>query len=150
MEENTSDFEDERINPKVHKKFLEDVTSLQKSQFIKKATRNEPALQRTEFSLAKPAEQTKDKKVNVHDLAQILDKTSKNLNLSKLLKKTIKAKKVLPKPLEKTSADKVQRVINYEKAKNKLDRWDAIVAQNRTSDHVVSSLLHLIYIHFFS
>lgn len=133
-----SDYEDEKINPEVHKRFLNDVTSLQRSQFIKKASRNEPALKRTEFSLAKPVERIKDTKVNVHDLAQILDKTSKNLNLSKQLKKTIKEKNVLPKPLEKIGADKVQRVINYEKAVDKLDRWDAIVAQNKSSDHVVS------------
>lgn len=133
-----SDYEEEKINPKVHKRFLNDVTSLQKSQFISKATRNEPALKRNEFSLAKPSERVKDTKVNVHDLAKILDKTSKHLNLSKQLKKTIKEKKVLPKPLEKIAADKLQRVINYEKAVDKLDRWDAVVSQNRSTDHVVS------------
>lgn len=146
---NLSDGE-ETVNPKAHKRLLAGVSSLQANQLIRKATRNEPALKRDEFHLAKPTSiddgvrsKFKSKsKVNVLDLVDVLDKTNKHLQLGKTLKKTISKKKILPKPLEKPAADRLQRAINFEKAKVKLDRWDAIVAKNRSADHLVD-ILHL-------
>lgn len=135
-----SDGED--FNPSAHKKLLAGVSGLQKSQFIKKATRDEPALKRGEFNLVKPSTVDSDAtskkgKVDVSDLVDVLDKTNKHLQLGKVLKKTADKKKVLPVPLQKPAAEKLQRAINYEKAKEKLERWDAVVAKNRSTDHLV-------------
>lgn len=133
-------------DPKAHKKLLAGVSSLHKGQFIKKTTRDEPTLKRNEFNLVKLAtddEPKKVAKVDVNDLVNVLDKTSKHLQLGKALKKTIDKKKVLPVPLEKPAADKLQRAINYEKAKEKLERWDAVVAKNRSADHLVSIVYYL-------
>lgn len=129
------------FNPKAHKKLLAGVTSLQKCQFIRKAIRDEPALNRTEFGLLKPSGEndvtSKKAKVDVNDLVNVLDKTSKHLQLGKVLKKTADKKKVLPVPLQKPAAEKLQRAINYEKTKEKLEKWDAIVSKNQSADHLV-------------
>lgn len=136
------DSNGEDYDPKAHKKLLAGVSSLHKGQFIKKTTRDEPTLKRDEFNLVKPATDDgpskKAAKVNVNDLVNVLDKTSKHLQLGKALKKTVDKKKVLPVPLEKPAAEKLQRAINYEKTKEKLERWDAVVAKNRSADHLVS------------
>lgn len=139
----------EEYNPKTHKKLLADVTSLQKSQFIKKAIRDEPALKRNEFGLVKPITDSetpfaKKGKVDVNELVNILDKTNKHLQLGKVLKKTADKKKVLPVPLEKPDAEKLQRAINYEKTKEKLEKWDAVVAKQRSSDHLVNICTHIV------
>ncbi|XP_031640012.1 U3 small nucleolar RNA-associated protein 14 homolog A [Contarinia nasturtii] len=131
----------EEYNPKAHKKLLAGVTSLQKCQFIRKTTRDEPALNRNEFGLVKPttdsdAPAAKKGKVDINDLVNILDKTNKHLQLGKVLKKTADKKKVLPVPLEKPAAEKLQRAINYEKAREKLEKWDAVVAKQRSADHL--------------
>lgn len=133
----------DEFNPNAHKKLLAGVNRLQKSQFIKTASRNEQALKRDEFNLVKPTaddadSQSKRDKVDVSDLLSVLDKTNKHLKLGKVLRKTVDKKKVLPVPLQKPSADKLQRAINYEKVKEKLERWDAVVAKNRSADHLVS------------
>lgn len=144
----TANYDDENVvERKAHKRLLQGVNSLQKTQFIKKPTRDETATKRSEFHLIKSGDdRTKAKdKVNVHDLLGILDKSSSQLNISKKLKKTTAKKKVLPKPLEKPAADKLQRAINYEKAKENLMRWEAIVAKQKTSDHLVRNLLYFIY-----
>lgn len=133
--------EDDEIHQKAHKRLLAGVSSLQATQFIKKASRNEAAAKRSEFHLVKSssatAERPKNDKVNVSDLLNVLDKTSKHLDIGKKLKKTSIKKKVLPKPLEKPAAEKLQRAINYEKTKEKLMRWDAIVAKQKSADHLV-------------
>lgn len=135
----SSDGED--FNPKAHKKLLVGVASLKKGQFIKKATRDDPVLNRNEFTLVKLStdtdKPTKKAKVDVNDLVNVLDKTSKHLQLGKALKKTADKKKILPVPLQKPAAEKLQRAINYEKAKEKLERWDAVVAKNKSADHLV-------------
>lgn len=130
------------FNPKAHKKLLAGVNSLQKSQFIKKAIRDEPTLKRNEFNLVKASSGDSDipsrkGKVDVNDLVNVLDKTNKHLQLGKVLRKTADKKKVLPVPLQKPAAEKLQRAINYEKTKEKLERWDAVVAKNRSADHLV-------------
>lgn len=139
------DSDGDGFNPNAHKKLLAGVNRLQKSQFIKKASRDEPALKRDEFNLVKPSTvdadaRSKRNKVDVGDLVSILDKTNKHLRLGKVLRKTVDKKKVLPVPLEKPVADKLQRAINYEKTKEKLERWDAVVAKNRSADHLVNEL----------
>lgn len=137
------DSDGDDFNPNAHKKLLAGVNRLQKSQFIKKASRNEPAIKRDEFNLVKPTTidahaRPKRSKVDVSDLVDVLDKTNKNLQLAKVLRKTVDKKKVLPVPLVKPAADKLQRAINYEKTKEKLERWDAVVTKNRSADHLVN------------
>lgn len=140
------DSDGDDFNPSAHKKLIAGVNRLQKSQFIKKASRNEPALKRDEFNLVKLSStidttdtRSKRSKVDVNDLVNVLDKTNKHLQLGKVLRKTVDKKKVLPVPLEKPAADKLQRAINYEKAKEKLERWDAVVTKNRSADHLVNA-----------
>lgn len=140
-------FEDDEIQEKAHKRLLEGVSSLHTTQFIKRASRNEAAAKRSEFHLVKSnataaadhRRRSTNDKVNVTDLLDVLDKTSKHLDIGKKLKKTTTQKKVLPKPLEKPAADKLQRAINYEKTKENLLRWDAIVAKQKSSDHLVNA-----------
>lgn len=132
------------IDPRAHKRLLAGVNSLRTTQFIKKATRNEPSLKRDEFHLIKPSQSSAEKPnkrqaatVNIDALAKVFDKTNKQLELGKAIRKTSDKKKILPKPLEKPASEKLQRVINYEKAVDKLDEWDAIVARNQSTDHLV-------------
>lgn len=139
-----SDGETE-VDPRAHKRLLAGVNSLRTTQFIKKATRSEPSLKRDEFHLLKPgkSEETKSTKIrrkteiNIEDLAKVFDKSNKQLQLGKAIRKTAVQKNVLPKPLEKPASEKLQRVINYEKAVEKLDEWDSIVARNQSTDHMV-------------
>lgn len=139
----TEYVEDDEIHQKSHKRLLEGVNSLHTTQFIRKASRNEAAAKRSEFHLVKSTATTADRpnnndKVNVPDLLNVLDKTSKHLNIGKKLKKTTIQKKVLPRPLEKPAAEKLQRAINYEKTKKKLLRWEAIVSKQKSADHLVT------------
>lgn len=132
------------IDPRAHKRLLAGVNSLRTTQFIKKTTRNEPSLKRDEFHLIKPSQsgvEKPDKRqttaVDINALAKVFDKTNKQLQLGKAIRKTSDQKKILPKPLEKPASEKLQRVINFEKAVEKLDQWDAIVARNQSTDHLV-------------
>lgn len=135
--------EDDEIHQKAHKRLLAGVSSLHTTQFIKKAIRDEAAAKRSEFHLVKSSTTTADRpkndKINVSDLLNVLDRTSKHLDIGKKLKKTTIKKKVLPKPLEKPAAERLQRAINYEKTKEKLLRWDAIVAKQKSADHLVNT-----------
>lgn len=136
--------EDEVIHQKAHKRLLQGVSGLHTTQFIRKANRNEAAAKRSEFHLVKSSastttERAPNDKVNVSDLLNVLDKTSKHLSIGKKLKKTTVQKKVLPKPLEKPAAERLQRAINYEKTKEKLLRWDAIVSKQKSADHLVTN-----------
>lgn len=142
-DEENVDFEsaeNETINRKAHKRLLAGVNNLHTIQHIRKATRNETTIKRNEFNLIKSNKEHGESrdKVDVNDLMNVLDKTTKHLDIGKKLKKTAKKKKVLPRPLEKPSADKLQRIINYEKTKENLMRWDAIVAKQKTADHLVN------------
>lgn len=139
------------IDNKAHKRLLDAVSRLNKTQFIKKPTRNEPAIKRSEFNLVKTnsvgSEQTrrvntvKDATVSVQDLVKVLKKSNKHLTIGKQLGTQNRNKKVLDKPLERPVADRIKRTVGYEKAKNKLNRWDAVVTRNRATDHLVSVCL---------
>ena len=132
---------DEEYNPKAHKQLLQSVNQLGKTQYIKKPTRSEPALAHDEFHLVKSAKdsvaQISDTTVSVGDLVKVLNKTKKHINVGKELRNTQVNRKVLPKPLERPVAERIQRTIGYEKTVKDLGRWDAVVAQNRSSDHQV-------------
>lgn len=144
LDENLSDH-DEPIDRRAHKRLLDAVGRLSKTQFIKKPTRSEPAIRRSEFHLVKTnlaeesAQSTKSRKaatVSVPDLVKVLNRTSKHLSIGKELKTNDKTKKVLERPLERPVADRIARSVGYEKAKKKLDRWNAVVTRNRATDHM--------------
>lgn len=139
---NLNESDEEDVQPKAHKRLLNGLNSLQAGQFIRKATRNEPSSKRSEFHLVKPetlldAVTSKKTKIDIQELVNVFDKTNKHLQLGKSLLKTSNKKKILPKPLERPAAEKLQRAINYEKTKEKLDRWDAVVTRNQATDHLV-------------
>lgn len=143
VEEQLADH-DEPIDRRAHKRLLDAVGRLNKTQFIKKPTRNEPAVRRSEFHLVKtnvvsdeaPSRTTKAATVSVPDLVKVLNRTSKHLSIGKELKTNEKNKKVLEKPLERPVADRIARSVGYEKAKKKLSRWNAVVTRNRATDHM--------------
>lgn len=144
LDDNLSDH-DEPIDRRAHKRLLDAVGRLNKTQFIKKPTRSEPAIRRSEFHLVKTnlaeesTENTKSRKaatVSVPDLVKVLNRTSKHLSIGKELKTNDKTKKVLEKPLERPVAERIARSVGYEKAKKKLNRWDAVVTRNRATDHM--------------
>lgn len=137
--ENASDNDD--INPKAHRMLVDNVARLHNAKHTRKATRTEPAIKRSEFHLAKSSTEhprtKREAKVNVSDLVDVLDKTNKHVTIGKTLKKVERKKKLLKKPLERPAAERLKRAIGYEKTKEQLLRWDAIVAKNKSSDHLV-------------
>lgn len=149
LDEHLSDHDDEPVDRRAHKRLLDAVGRLHKTQFIKKPTRSEPAIRRSEFHLVKThlvdesaEDQTATRRsrkaatVSVPDLVKVLNRTSKHLSIGKELRTNDKTKKVLERPLERPVADRIARSVGYEKAKNKLSRWNALVTRNRATDHM--------------
>lgn len=135
------------FNEKSHKKFLEGITSLTKTNHIKKPTITETSDQvGDEFHLTKKAVYGKE----AHDLTKgILDllKTKSNhVKVAKEIQSTKRNKTVLKKRVEQSVSDKIQREIAYETAKKKLERWDGIVASNQSSEHQVSDYFNFFFI----
>ncbi|KAG4074891.1 hypothetical protein HA402_009316 [Bradysia odoriphaga] len=130
-----SDPQDHEVDKKTHHRLLESLT-----QYIKKPVRNEPSFKRSEFHLVKtksdgdafPGATT----LAVPNLVKVLQKSKKLENVGTALKKSLRNKKVLKKPLEKPVVERINRSINYEKAKKKLNQWNAVVAANRAADHL--------------
>ncbi|XP_065359309.1 U3 small nucleolar RNA-associated protein 14 homolog C [Calliphora vicina] len=136
-----SDDEDQ-VNVKSHKQLLQAISSLGKTQHIKKSTRDEPKLHQDEFQLVKGAVVTKKSShpVGVNDIVNVLKGTKKHLNAGKQLKNVVTTKKVLERPLEKPAAERIKRTIGYENVKKKLAKWDAVVTKNRSSETQVFPL----------
>ncbi|XP_075159549.1 U3 small nucleolar RNA-associated protein 14 homolog A [Haematobia irritans] len=136
--------DEEQINPKSHKKLMQAISSLGKTQHIRKSTRDEPKLEQDEFQLVKGSavvSKPKAQPVAINDLVQVLQGTNKkNLDIGKELKKAATAKKVLDKPLEKPAAERIKRTIGYEDVKSKLTKWDAVVTSNRAAETQVFPL----------
>lgn len=135
--------DEEQVNSKSHKQLLQAISSLGKTQHIRKSTRDEPKLHQDEFQLVKGAAVvSKDKSlpVDIHDIVHVLKGTKKHIEAGKKLKNVVAAKKVLQTPLEKPAAERIKRTIGYENVKKKLAKWDAIVAKNRTSETQVFPL----------
>ncbi|XP_023297277.2 U3 small nucleolar RNA-associated protein 14 homolog C [Lucilia cuprina] len=133
--------DEEQVNTKSHKQLLQAISSLGKTQHIRKSTRDEPKLQQDEFQLVKAAPATKKSQpVGVNDIVQVLKGTKKHLNAGKQLKTVVNTKKVLDKPLEKPAAERIKRTIGYENVKKKLAKWDAVVAKNRSAETQVFPL----------
>ncbi|KAI9587749.1 U3 small nucleolar RNA-associated protein 14 homolog A [Glossina fuscipes] len=129
--------DEERINQRAHKQLLQAISGLGKTQHIRHSTRNEPKQQQDEFQLVKGGASVLEKKLHpvaVGDIVQILKGNKKHVEAGKELKNVVATKKVLNKPLEKPSAERIKRTIGYENVKKKLARWDAVVAKNRTEE----------------
>lgn len=144
-EENEMDF-----NPVNHKKLLNDINDLVKTQRIKKVARTEACKQKTEFNLVKRSYQTQDeiegdqktdkKQVTITNLTKVIGKNTKQKQISKQLKTAFQSEKVLKKPLEKVHAERLQRTVAYDVTKDKVARWDAIVTQHKMADQIVFPL----------
>ncbi|XP_011186685.2 U3 small nucleolar RNA-associated protein 14 homolog C [Zeugodacus cucurbitae] len=133
--------EEEQFNPKAHKKLLQGISSLGKAQHIRKTTRNEPIRQQDEFQLVKPGDESATRyPVGLHDIVKVLQTTKRHLDAGKQLKIVQSSKKLLDKPLEKPQADRVKRGLGYDKTKKNLERWDAVVSQNRNAETQVFPL----------
>lgn len=127
--------EEDQVNAKSHKQLLQAIGTLGKTQHIRKSTRDEPKLSQDEFELVKgKAVIEKAYPVGVNDIVEVLKDTKRHLNAGKQLKNVVTRKKVLEKPLEKPAAERIKRTIGYENVKNKLSKWDAVVAKNRSAE----------------
>lgn len=140
LTEKYSSDEDDEVDVNVHSKMLEALGKINKTQHIKKPTRNEPVLKTSEFNLVKTSmsEQSRRGGVTINDLVKVLNKTSKHGDVGKQIKLTQKNTKTLEKPLERPEAERIQRTIGYEKSKENLERWEALVQSNRNADQLVS------------
>lgn len=146
---------DEPIDKRAHKRLLDGVQRLNKTQFIKKPTRNEPTIRRTEFSLVKPdtigradadpaaagiapsvRKAAKAAVVSVPDMVRVLNRTSKLVSIGRELRNNHTNRTVLEKPLERPVVERIARTIGYERTKKKLNRWNAVVTRNRAEDHM--------------
>ncbi|KAJ6646141.1 U3 small nucleolar RNA-associated protein 14 like A [Pseudolycoriella hygida] len=136
----TFDQQDEEVDKKAHHRLLDAVGRLHKTQYIKKPIRNEPSFKRNEFHLVKTKGEgewtIKDTSLAVPNLVKVLQSSKKLESVGTALKKSLRNKKTLQKPLEKPVAERINRSVNYEKAKKKLNQWNAVVAANRAADHM--------------
>lgn len=137
----STDQLDQEVDKRTHPRLLDAVGRLQKTQYIKTPIRNEPSFKRSEFHLVKTKTEgdwsVKDASLVVPNLVKVLQSSKKLENVGTALKKSLRNKKVLKKPLEKPVVERINRSINYEKAKKKLNQWNAVVAANRAADHLV-------------
>lgn len=137
----------EEINPRTHRHLVDNVARLHSAKQTRKSSRTEPAIKRSEFHLAKTitddGKSQGESKVAVSDLVNVLNKANKHSTIGKTLKRAEAKKQVLNKPLEKPAAERLKRAIGYEKTKEQLLRWEAIVAKNRSSDHLVCLFCNL-------
>lgn len=123
------DNEDFYTNDEAHERLISAVTKLDKTQYIKDPTRNEPSNLNSEFNLSKSSN-----KVDINNVVKVLQNTASHAKIGKSLQKTNNTSKVLTKPLEKPQAERLKRSTGYDEAKTKIGRWDAVVARSRTID----------------
>jgi U3 small nucleolar RNA-associated protein 14 len=140
--------DEEQINPIKHRKLISDINNIVKFQHIKKPKRTEPAIKNDEFHLIKTkklvedenedfVEAKKDKKsISIKSVSDIVRKNEKQKKISNQFRDTFRQSRTLEKPLEKVHADRIKRSTAYEKAKNTLSRWDAIVTKNKSADQL--------------
>ncbi|XP_020287333.1 U3 small nucleolar RNA-associated protein 14 homolog A isoform X2 [Pseudomyrmex gracilis] len=139
---NISDDSEGEIVSKHHSKLLKAVEKLDKGQRVKKAERSEPTLQVSEFHLVKSAITDKDA-IHPQDLVKSLGQKGYQSNITKRFRYLQQKTKVLPKPLEKPTAERIKRTVGFENTKKDLQKWNAIIAKNRTADHLSFPLKHI-------
>ncbi|XP_047992221.1 LOW QUALITY PROTEIN: U3 small nucleolar RNA-associated protein 14 homolog B [Leguminivora glycinivorella] len=125
------DIEESDFVASEHDKLVHAISKLDKTQFITEPTRSEPTNLNSEFNLIK----TKPK-LDLTNVVKVLEDTSHHVQISKKLKKSQDNKQVLTKPLEKPQAERIKRATGYEQTKEKVGRWDPVVARARTVDFV--------------
>ncbi|XP_063626094.1 U3 small nucleolar RNA-associated protein 14 homolog C [Cydia splendana] len=125
------DIEESEFVASEHDKLVHAISKLDKTQFITEPTRSEPTNLNSEFNLIK----TKPK-LDLTNVVKVLEDTSHHVQISKKLKKSQDNKQVLAKPLEKPQAERIKRATGYEQAKEKVGRWDPVVARSRAVDFV--------------
>ncbi|XP_063537029.1 U3 small nucleolar RNA-associated protein 14 homolog A [Cydia strobilella] len=125
------DVEESEFVASEHDKLVHAISKLDKTQFITEPTRSEPTNLNSEFNLIK----TKPK-LDLTNVVKVLEDTSHHVQISKKLRKSQDNKQVLAKPLEKPQAERIKRATGYEQAKEKVGRWDPVVARSRAVDFV--------------
>ncbi|KAM3965657.1 LOW QUALITY PROTEIN: U3 small nucleolar RNA-associated protein 14 homolog A-like [Aphomia sociella] len=133
------DFDETDFIASEHDRLINAVSKLDKTQHITEPTRKEPTNVNSEFNLIK-----RSNKLNINNVAKILEDTAHNVQTSKKLKKSQNVSTVLAKPLEKPQAERIKRATGYEQAKEKIGRWDAVVARSRTLDYVAFPLRNVV------
>ncbi|KAJ8712426.1 hypothetical protein PYW07_005268 [Mythimna separata] len=131
------DIEETEIVASEHDRLVSAISKLDKTQHITEPTRNEPTNLSSEFNLTK-----RTNRLNLNNVAKILEDTAHHVQIGKKLKKTQSVSKVLSKPLEKPQAERIKRATGYEATKKKVGRWDPVVARSRTVDYVAFPLKH--------
>ncbi|XP_055640514.1 U3 small nucleolar RNA-associated protein 14 homolog A [Toxorhynchites rutilus septentrionalis] len=146
-----TDQEDE-VDASAHQKLLAGINSLVRTQDIKKASRTEPSVNKSEFHLVKrhqteagdddgDGDQKKSSStVNVGDLLGLLKKTTKNTEVAKDLARIKKKRKTLQEPLAKPVADRIGRDVLYGKAQKNLDLWEPVVTASDFAPQTVFPL----------
>lgn len=132
------DIDDTEFVASEHDVLISAVSKLDKTQHITEPTRSEPTIANSEFNLIK-----RSNKLNLSDVAKVLEDTSDLKQISKKLKKSHDANKVLRKPLEKPQAERIKRAAGYEETKKKVGRWDPVVARNRTAEFTAFPIKHM-------
>lgn len=132
------DIEDSEFVGSEHDRLVSAISKLDKTQHITEPTRNEPSHLSSEFNLTK-----RTNKLNLSNVAKILEDTAHHVQISKKLKKSQCESKVLNKPLEKPQAQRIKRATGYEETKKRVGRWDPVVARSRTVDYVSFPIKHV-------
>lgn len=125
------DEEDVDFVSSEHDRLVSAISKLDKTQHITAPTRNEPTNVNSEFNLVK-----KSKPINLSNVVKILEDSAHHVKIGRKLQESQKSSKILPKPLEKPQAERIKRATGYDQAKQKVGRWDPVVARNRTVDIV--------------
>ncbi|XP_046838453.1 U3 small nucleolar RNA-associated protein 14 homolog A [Vespa crabro] len=136
------DYDSDQKISDSHSKLLEAVAQLDKGQRVKKPERTEPTLEVSEFHLVKSGISDKDA-VSVQNLVKLLGNKGHHTEISKRFNAAQKKTKVLSKPLEKPSADRIKRVVGFEKTKQQVKKWNGIISYNRTAEKVYFPLNQL-------
>ncbi|XP_015185215.1 PREDICTED: U3 small nucleolar RNA-associated protein 14 homolog A [Polistes dominula] len=129
------DYDTDQEVSKSHSKLLEAVAQLDKGQRVKKPERTEPTLEVSEFHLVKSGISDKNA-VSVQNLVKSLGTKGYQTEISKKFNAVQKKTKVLPKPLEKPSADRIKRVVGFEKTQKEVSKWNGIISRNRVAEKV--------------
>ncbi|KAI4489531.1 hypothetical protein M0802_011066 [Mischocyttarus mexicanus] len=142
MGDSDIDYDTDQEVSKSHSKLLEAVAQLDKGQRVKKPERTEPTLEVSEFHLVKSGISDKNA-VSVQDLVKPLGKKGYQTEIRKKFNATQQNTKVLHKPLEKPSADRIKRVVGFEKAQKEISKWNAVISRNRVAPKVSFPLTKL-------
>ncbi|KAF5291439.1 hypothetical protein FQR65_LT01750 [Abscondita terminalis] len=105
---------------------IKDVINLNKRSTLGKPLRTEPTVRVSEFNLVKSGTR---KEVVLTELTDTLKKRVKHAPTREKVQNLKKKYKVLPKPLEKPKSDRIRRSVAFDKVKEQLDRYNAVLEQ---------------------